>query len=119
MNFSHSGAEYGLYGSLVLERSKCTLVRRCGIIGGAHGSRIRDASEVEVRIVLRNRGGSIIEKTTDKAVVEAGGPTYVHSQLNLDLAQLRTARRIEIAVAGSTRRTERVASFALPSTPSS
>ncbi len=78
---------------------------------------LREASEVEVRVVLRNRGGSTVAKTTDKVVIEGGGPTYIYGQFSLDLAQLRSARRIEVAVAGSTRRTERVASFVIPTAP--
>ena len=76
-------------------------------------SPLREPTETEVCVALRNRGGSVVDRSILKATLENGGPTFVHGQLNVDLPMLRTARRIEVALAGTTRRTERVGAFAL------
>jgi hypothetical protein len=88
---------------------------RCRIVVElAQRTPLREASPVDVVFAMRNRGGSVVEQTTHKVTLENGGPTYVHAELNLTIQQLRTARRLEIGVAGTTRRTERVAAFTIP-----
>lgn len=75
---------------------------------------LRAPTAGELLVVLRNRGGSVVARASHPVTVDGGGPQYVHGDVRVDLATLRTARRVEVALAGSTRRAERVASFALP-----
>jgi hypothetical protein len=76
---------------------------------------LREPTAVQVLFVLRNAGGSIVERTLEDAVLDPTGPVFVHAdRLGLTQETLRTARRLEVAVAGIIRRTERLAGFLLP-----
>ncbi len=100
---------------LAVFRPRADYLRIEFVVELAQRSPLREPTETEVCVALRNRGGSLVEKSTLKVTLENGGPTFVHGQLYVDLPMLRTARRIEVAIAGSTRRTERVGAFALGS----
>ena len=99
---------------LALFRPRADYLRLGFVVELQQRTPLREVTVSEVLVVLRNRGGSVLNKTTYQATIENGGPVYVHGDLMVDLPDLRTARRIEVALSGTTRRTERVASFALP-----